>query len=477
MSQAYLIRSIGLHRGAPRLFLDDAILLRTAFQPGATFSVVAEGQAHLALRVGPSGDRKVSVKMRSGRAQPVIDINSRTVLSIFARSATVRVVVEGASLHILLPASEVNRLERIDRLLSRLVKRQPLRMGSMAHGAGIMSHAAHQGLKDAELDVDLVMANEIAADLLGHASANNDSWTPKTKALAAPIQEVVQDKWLLTKLGPVEALECGIPCSAASLAGRAKRGHHLAESHPSVGHLVVPVIMMIQHVQPVACVIECVVPYSSTASAELLRSMLKDMCYDVHEIQLKSKEHGSQEERIRWFLVAMTTGIQIDLSPLLCVTPVVPRPLSDVLDPISDDDVCWKPYDSLRAKQERDAAKGNCFRMQIVRQDENSVGTLRKGYIKSGSTDPLLQHPNDAELLRKFTAAEHARIKHVPQHLIEGLCETTAHQALGQSVSYTPVRRLFQLVGTALKGVSNKGLEDVIPAFRQHQHSLAVATG
>ncbi|MNC53354.1 hypothetical protein D3C75_1027560 [compost metagenome] len=44
---------------------------------------------------------------------------------------------------------------------------------------------------------------------------------------------------------------------------------------------------------------------------------------------------------------------------------------------------------------------------------------------------------------RKFTAKEHARIKTIPESLVDGLSETIAHEILGQSVIFEVVRCLM----------------------------------
>src|SRR3546814_9440259 len=79
--------------------------------------------------------------------------------------------------------------------------------------------------------------------------------------------------------------------------------------------------------------------------------------------------------------------------------------------------------------------------MQIIQPDSTKIATLTRGYAKIRSTDPKLQHPTDPTLLRQITPVEHARIKGVPEKMIEGLGITIAHQMLGQSILAKPFRR------------------------------------
>lgn len=178
-------------------------------------------------------------------------------------------------------------------------------------------------------------------------------------------------------------------------------------------------------------VVECVTQYKSTASAQILRQQLRDSGYDVQEIDLKAQEFGCLENRDRWFLVASTRGLPVDLADLApALRPV--RTVSEVLDPIPADSPDWRNFDYLKRKEIRDAEKGSSFSMQVVTPASTSVGVLRKGYAKGGSTDPLLAHPTNPDLLRPFTVAEHARIKQVPVELVEGLGKTDGHILLGQ---------------------------------------------
>lgn len=112
---------------------------------------------------------------------------------------------------------------------------------------------------------------------------------------------------------------------------------------------------------------------------------------------------------------------------------------------------------TLHTKRERDEAKGNGFRMQFISPEDASVPTLRKGYHKAGSTDPLLKHPVLQGIYRKLTAAEHARAKGVPARLVDGLSETNAHQLLGQGIVYEPFRAVGERIGKAIAAAIEEG--------------------
>src|SRR3546814_9660713 len=91
------------------------------------------------------------------------------------------------------------------------------------------------------------------------------------------------------------------------------------------------------------------------------------------------------------------------------------------------DSPLWSTMSYLREKEERDIVAGKGFRMQIFQPDSTKIATLTRGYAKIRSTDPKLQHPTDPTLLRQLTPSEHARIKGVPEKMIEWLGITISH--------------------------------------------------
>jgi DNA (cytosine-5)-methyltransferase 1 len=169
----------------------------------------------------------------------------------------------------------------------------------------------------------------------------------------------------------------------------------------------------------------------------------------VREQVLDARDFGSLEARVRWFLIAHPPEIELD--DVAGATSDRAPALGQLLDPVPLDDESYREVEYLVAKQDRDAAKGDGFRMQWLTEESTSVPTLRRGYSKGGSTDPRLLHSRNASLSRLLTAREHARIKGILEALIEGGSATLAHQVCGQSVDTRPVRALGRQLGEALR--------------------------
>jgi DNA (cytosine-5)-methyltransferase 1 len=447
------IKSVKENKGRPRLYLDGRQAIRTGFAPGDKFEVEVEGK-RLILTKKIDGSRTVSARTRGDKEYPVIDINSAELLKIFEGMDAVRLVVGEDKVTFLPLATEVQKRERLGRLKHKLFKKQPLLTGSLTHGAGILANAIHTGLQNAGVDTELAFANEIRDDMMLQAIETNDAWSENTAALAVPQQELAADEWLMSHLPKLEVLDFSLPCSGASLAGRAQRGGGHPEEHPEIGHLVVSALMIIQKTQPVFCLLENVTQYKTTASAAILRNQLRDMGYDLHEAILSGHDFGMLENRVRWCMVAVTRGIEFSFENLAPAVHVV-RTLGEFIDrSIGEDDPRWRAVSYLKDKQERDREKGSNFKMQFLYEESTSVPVLRKFYWKSGSTDPRLVHPTNPELSRLLTPQEHARIKGILWNPMEGMSDSKAHELLGQSIVYDPFLKVGEKIGQAINHVA-----------------------
>jgi len=445
-----LVRKLGVNKGAPRLWLEGLFPSRAGFLPGKRYSVSAkDGENRVVLKIDDTGVRLVSTKSKGDKELPVIDLNSKELLSRFEGMNAVRVVMMDGEIHILPDAIEVKKIDRKKRLEVAL-ENKVITIGSVSHGVGVLSNAFHEGLKAVGLTPKLAWACEIREEVITQAAAANDAWDADTVALSMPLQQLaLADEFTLSRLTRPVILEGGLPCTAASLSGRAKKGLKMAEDDEDAGHLIAAFIALIARVNPVVVTLENVLPYFNTASASILRTQLKELGYDVQEKEMRGEEYAI-EARPRRVLVAVTEGVEFDLAAMVA-PPREPQTVGSILDPIPADDPSWSTMQYLRDKEVRDKEAGKGFAMQIVGPDATRVGTLGTGYQKNRSTEVKLQHPTDPMLLRLFTPTEHARLKGVPASLIEGVeSKTFAHELLGQSVIWPAFRQLGEHLGVAL---------------------------
>ena len=461
MSSIICVKNItlGEKRGSPRLWLDGQMPERAGFAPGIKFSLVTDANGQrVVLRIADDGERTVSGKEKNGRQLPVIDINSAEALAVLRGYGTLRVIFLKNEIHVLPDAVEVRKRHRISRLQGEL-REGRLTVGSVSHGAGIASHAIHEGLADAGIRSELVFAVDIDSDALEVAARNNPAWSKDTIAIGMPLQTLaLADRWTASKLPCPSLLEAGLPCTAASVAGRSKKGLAQAEDDGKAGHLVAAFIALIGQLNPAAILLENVKPYFNTASAAILRTQLKELGYVVHEKDLEGEEYAI-EARPRRVMVAVTEGIEIDLAAMVA-PPRKVQSIAEILDDVPEDDPSWSTMDYLKDKEIRDKAAGKGFAMSVVTGADTRVGTQGRGYQKNRSTEAKLAHPSKPGYMRLFTPAEHARIKGIPTKLIDGVdSKTKAHEYLGQSVIWGKFRHLGRFIGEAL----NRSFEAILP--------------
>lgn len=447
------VLSIKEHRGNPRFWTEGNPPLRSGFEPGVRYSLVKHGGGIL-VKVDPNGDRTVSRKTRAGKEIPVLDVNNKEDLEPLRGHSVVRVAFGDGQVFLSPLASEARRIRRLERLKAHLLSAGELTLAGIASGGGVLSHAIHAGLKASGLKPKLTAFNEIREDLCEIALEHNDALSPDTVVLNMPLQELAFDDAVLSRIGEVDIAELGLPCSGASVAGRAKLGLSMPEQHPNVGHLVVGGLAILAKLNPSVAIFENVTQYANTASAALMRQQLSDMGYDTFERELFGPDFGTLEARNRWCLVAVTRGITFDLDSLI-PAPSVVQTVGDVLEPPEAVADRWSEMKGLKAKQERDIAAKKGFMMQIYTGAETRINTLTKGIAKNRSTDPKIQHPTDPSLLRIPTPLEHGRFKGLPENLITKLVgqmsATCAHELLGQGICYPPFKAVATHIGEALR--------------------------
>lgn len=470
MSHAVSTTRIGTDkRGTPRVWLEGRRLAASGFSPSARYEIgIDEQRRTITLRLAANGDRIVSRRTKNDIDTPVVDIANARLLAAFDGIETLRVRFDHGVIVIAPSASDLRRLDRAARLRQRLDDGAPIRVGSVSTGIGALALAMHDGLAAAGLESTLSFSIEIDEGYQERCAASNPCWRPDTIAIASPMQEVGYDLDLLASLPDVEILEAGIPCTAHSSAGRAKKKLAMPEDDPRAGHLVAGFLAIVAACNPAVVLVENVPQYMTSASFAILSNQLAEWKYDVRSTVLRGEEFGCLEHRDRMALVAVTPGVDVDLETLAPATPPTPR-LGDALDDFPADSPAWSTMSYLRDKEIRDRAAGNDFRMQIFDASSPSVSTIGRGYAKIRSTEPKVAHPDDPSLLRQLTPAEHARIKGIPEALVAGIPQTTAHELLGQSVLYAPFHALGERVGGALSAwIENR------PAPRGHVRAAAI---
>lgn len=426
---------LGQHRGAPRLWLEGMRLDRCGFEPGTKFRVDLDlVNRQVRLKVDANGDRTVSQRQRvldggGVRRTPIVDVAGSALTDVLGEGARVRAILAAGEIVFDLHPADLAREVREKRTREHLAEGR-LTEATLCTGGGVSTLALQDGLESRGIDTRVDWVVDRDGRYLDLASENNPAITPETRLYEAALEEV--DTAALT---PVDVLQASLPCTGHSVAGKAKRGLNQAEDHPTDALAVYGLLRILEAVNPSVVVSENVVQARDSASYALVRAYLAAQGYSISEAILDGNDAGTIEDRSRWWFCAISNGLAegFDMEQL----PPQPRmhaKLGDVLEHVAADDPRWRSYDYLVDKAARDAAAGKGFQRQLVTPDSTSVGTIGRGYQKARSTEPFLVR--DDGLQRLLSPIEHARVKGIPEQLVDGASATLAHEVLGQSILY-----------------------------------------
>lgn len=442
-----IYRKLGRHRGKLRLWLEGERLTECDLPAGARISIQRPRRGTLTIVLDEQGERVVAQRKKD--ETPIIDINSHLLAEALGDVERVRVIFYDGRIEVSLHPDDLAATERVERLLGKLSRGEKLATGSLSHGGGILDNALHEGLELSGVSCRLGFANDIEARYLDTSRANNPIWDRRSVSVLAPMQEI--ETHLLPK---VEVFAAGIPCTGASKGGKAKNKNAHTESHPAAGALFLAFLNVIKAVQPAVIILENVPDYQKSASMEVIRSCLDSWGYELHETILDARQLGGFEDRKRLCAVAVTRGLQHPFSlEKLLARKQRAETLGELLEPVVDDER-YRSLDGLKRKEAEGRKKGHNFKLQLVTAASEKVGTIGRLYWKYRHTEPLLLHEADPERARLLTPAEHARGKDIPEHLVEGCCNTLAHEILGQSVSREPFVLVGQRIGAWLRAVA-----------------------
>lgn len=457
---------VGQNRGTPRLWLEGLRLERCGFTPGTRFRVELDlVSRQVRLKVDPAGDRTVSQRQRStgdgeGKATPIVDVTGGSLAEVLGEGARVRAVLSGGEIVFDLHPTELAIEAREKRTREHLAQ-GCLTEATLCAGAGVATLALKEGLEREGLSTRVDWIIDRAGEYLDLAARNNPAITSETRLYEASLEELD-----VKALSSADVLQVSLPCTGHGRSGRAKRQLTVAEEHPTDALAVYGLLRILEAVNPSIVVSENVELARDSASYMLVRAYLQEQGYVISEAILDARQAGTIEDRRRWWFCAISRGLAEGYS--MADLPPQPRlyaTLGDALEAISDDDSRWRSYGYLAEKAARDAAAGKGFKRQLVVPESDQIPTLRRLYWKGGTTDPFLDREDGKQ--RLLTPVEHARVKGIPEQLVDGACATLAHEALGQSILYGHAVGIGQSLGAHLR--------TFVATAREIEHGAPVA--
>lgn len=438
--------TVGLSRGTSRIWIEGRRLAAGGFAAGDSLTLTVQ-KGKILLRRAQKAEvdkRTYNVVERKRTKHPLLEVRADFLASLFGHGARIIIKMFNGKMSIAPSHKDSQNKSRIEDFKERLNKGDSLRVASLYHGGGVIDCAIHEGLGDTGLKSTCSIVSEIEPKYLESSLCNNEHlFNSETIVLNAPVEDL---NYSSGEIPSVDLVIGGAPCVGASISGRSKNKISMPEQHKTAGAQFYSFLKIIEATKPVIVIMENVVEYMNAASYAVISSVLTSNGYKVQQRIMNGVEFGALENRSRIVMVAFISELEEFNIDEIAPESSKPESLQCILEPDDKINSTWKDYGYLRDKEVKDKAAGKGFMRQILEPSAELVPTIGRGYNKVRSTEPQLKHPTDPLLTRLFSPIEHARIKGIPERIIEGLSATTAHEILGQSVIYPA----FKAVGKAL---------------------------
>lgn len=456
---------VGESRGKTRIWIEGNKLAMAGIEPSMKWAMTT-GNRSISIQLFHAEDKLPDNAITGGVSQrtrtknngqivsyPLIEFRRDEIANVFAKDQEIKVCISGKRILITPQKVTEDIAERNHRFMTRIMNNEPLHVGSAFHGGGVLDKSFHAGMADAGINSFVRFAVELEGEYLESSIRNNpELWTKDSLIAQGSIEHI---DFFNSKFPKLDIVIAGIPCTGASLAGRAKNKLACAEEHKDAGAMFYYFLNLVTASNAAIVLIENVQAYSSSASMSVIRSVMEARGYSLQERVLGGAEFGAIEDRERLCVVAVSHGLEgFDLDAVL-PTKMKESCLGDVMDPVSPDSPMFQDRTYLEEKEKRDKKAGKGFALQVVSESNSTIGTIGKGYARVRSTEPLIQHPENKSFYRLLTVNEHAKVKTIPASIVSGCSDTIAHEILGQSVIYAAFYAVALHLANALKQISS----------------------
>lgn len=443
-------RKVGDHRGTKRIWLDGLKLNAAGFEYGASITVDFQSDTGVyKVFLDENGDRTVSGRKnpKTGKVKPIIDLTGEYVAAIGKNVKRVRVDFFHGELFISVHHHDKKQVEREEAFVANISK-GCITKGTLCSGIGIAAAAISDGLADSGIKSKTLWAVDRESKYLQVAVDNNYSFSKETTVIHSTLEELEEEL-----IPQTDVVQFSLACTSSSKSGKAKNKNELAEEHDTDATGLFGLMRVAKTANPAIWVSENVVEAKNTATYVLIRQMFSLLGYKIFECTLDETQAGSLEARKRYWFIAVSKGLpDLDLEELM----VYAKQYNSVEEILEADEVTanlWQKHEYLDAKEKRDIERGVNFRRNLVNKDSTTVGTIGRFYNKRRSTEPFMCNADGLE--RLFTPKEHARLKNIPELLVEGVVDTIAHEGLGQSILFNHGRGIGRLIGSTFGHVNN----------------------
>lgn len=442
---------IGENRGKKRIWLEFSYLELSGFTPGMHIEVSTTNSMIEIVRIEEqtATSRKVSKRGQ----KPLIEISEKDI-PFGENVEKLRLVFTQGK--VVITAHHCYKVisDQLKRLYGKLINGDKLDVISLYSGGGVFCKAVHKGLSRLGIKSRSKLSVERERKYIQSSLRNNaELYDDESIVINASIEDINFEKsGCLGDLGIVS-----IPCTGASIAGKTKNKIKRAEEHEDAGGTFFWALKTLLKVRTPIILMECVKQYLTTASMDVIRSVLHSSGYTLDETVLSGANFGALEDRERMIVVATILPLSEHFQNTPLETNTCNAVVSDILDDIGDDDPSWKAYQYLIDKEKRDIAAGKGFRRVTLKGNETKIPNIGRGYAKRRSNEPFICHPeyDVNQLTRLMTVGEHARAKTIPESVVDGNGITVAHEILGQSGIFKKIESVAVRIGKTIQAYAD----------------------
>lgn len=432
--------------GSARIyFLNSSALTEAGMVANSRISITSE-PGRITVKLDPNGANKIA---DAGRGE-LLELKNKATGAAMKGFNTVTVTLRKGMVIFTAHRDEVRRVTRNRRIVDRLRQGKAITSACLYSGLGMLSYHIKQGLERVGIRSAIDFANdsdELALTLNVEANPMWDDATDNAMAIADLIQSI--DPAMLNE---VDMVTISYPCVAFSSLAKVEN-RDLA--HAACGTLFVDTVAVLKALNPAVMIFENVPGFATSQTLALMQRSLPGYTFKTQRFD--GHDFGEMESRKRVCVVATSEGLT-PLDPSAVTNQFADEPsrtLTDIVSPGPTSAFNWEEMAHVKA---RDAMPHLGYRNCAYRGDEDKIVTLPASYACTKAGSPMLLHPDNPDLQRKFLPEEHARLRDFPSRMMCALRQfwegrhplssprgnmSKAHRLCGNGVS----RRIWQSLG------------------------------
>ena len=441
-------QKLGFNKGCARVWIESPRLQQLGFEAGTFLDV--QSRANHALHLVPVRHQtrnRVSFREMSGLACPIIDLNSRRLLSDFQGHTEIKLSASYKMLRVTPSVRSFHILQHRDRGL-------PLPAIEYFAGGGTLTSAITDDPR-----FKLAGAVEISPRFAAHFALEH----PDVPLYQCDIRDLDPDD-----LPPAAFMFASLPCTCFSTTGVAKKGLKEGRELGEDGDLFLSFAHHVAAHMPLAVMVENVPGFfgPNAIAGRVLMAHLERLGYHVHFFQLNPWDEWSEpQDRKRGVLVATLFARFYPAIPMRPFTGSASDYL-DAPDPIRDRAEADRIRNCVAGRQEhmeRHRAAGHGFGFTVIDRQSSKVPTILRSSWKI-NCGPFVACEGGVRMLR---IPEIERLMgFVPRKGFTSRSYSTAVEILGQGVQTRIFRQLIAQLGDFLEHMLKTGRVPAPPLSR-----------